>query len=125
LSANPLASGFGFADPRTKTDTTNAAMAKAETEKGFFTGQLLIAMPSMGDPRFSQTVIYMCAHTGDGAMGLVLNRPIATPTFADLLTQLKVEPVPPTREKKNYARSGSWEFINGDPTRSDRATTLI
>ena len=67
-------------------------------ETHYCTGRFLVAMPGMGDERFARSVIYMCAHTGDGAMGLVLNRPIATPTFADLLTQLKVEPVPPTRE---------------------------
>lgn len=66
-------------------------------DRSFLTGQLLIAMPSMADPRFSRTVIYMCAHTAEGAMGLVLNRPVAKPTFEDLLRQLKVEPVPPAR----------------------------
>jgi putative transcriptional regulator len=51
----------------------------------------------MGDPRFAQTVICVCAHTPDGAMGLVLNRPLAKPTFDDLLTQLDIAPVPPAR----------------------------
>ena len=61
------------------------------------TGQLLIAMPTMDDPRFAQSVIYLCAHTEDGAMGLVLNRPLSNPTFADLLRQLDVTPAPPAR----------------------------
>ena len=61
------------------------------------TGQLLIAMPAMDDPRFAQSVIYLCAHTEDGAMGLVLNRPLVSPTFADLLRQLDVTPTPPAR----------------------------
>ena len=61
------------------------------------TGQLLIAMPAMDDPRFAQSVIYLCAHTEEGAMGLVLNRPLASPTFADLLRQLGVAPTPPAR----------------------------
>jgi putative transcriptional regulator len=64
---------------------------------GFLTGQLLIAMPAMGDPRFAQSVICVCAHTPDGAMGLVLNRPLAKPTFDELLTQLEIAPVPPAR----------------------------
>lgn len=67
-------------------------------EGSFLTGQLLIAMPAMNDPRFARTVIYLCAHTGDGAMGLVLNRPVVKPTFEDLLRQLKVEPMPPARD---------------------------
>jgi putative transcriptional regulator len=64
----------------------------------FLTGQLLIAMPAMSDPRFSQSVVYMCAHTAEGAMGLVLNRPLVKPTFDDLLKQLNVEPSPPVRQ---------------------------
>jgi putative transcriptional regulator len=63
----------------------------------FLTGQLLIAMPTMGDPRFATSVIYVCAHTADGAMGLVVNRPIVKPSFDDLLRQLEVEPLPPAR----------------------------
>jgi putative transcriptional regulator len=63
----------------------------------FLTGQLLIAMPTMEDPRFVQSVIYLCAHTPEGAMGLVLNRPLQRPKFDDLLRQLEVAPVPPAR----------------------------
>jgi putative transcriptional regulator len=63
----------------------------------FLTGQLLIAMPTMEDPRFNQSVIYLCAHTPEGAMGLVLNRPLQRPSFDDLLKQLEVAPQPPAR----------------------------
>ena len=45
----------------------------------FLTGHLLIAMPTMEDPRFAHSVIYLCAHTPEGAMGLVLNRPLQKP----------------------------------------------
>jgi len=58
---------------------------------GYLTGQLLIAMPTMRDPRFARTVIYMCAHNADGAMGLVINRLVGSVTFPDLLRQLGVE----------------------------------
>jgi putative transcriptional regulator len=64
---------------------------------GQMTGQLLIAMPAMTTPHFSQAVIYVCAHTPEGAMGIVLNRPLASPSFGDLLEQLDVSPVPPVR----------------------------
>jgi putative transcriptional regulator len=64
---------------------------------GFLTGQLLIAMPSMADPRFVQSVIFMCAHTAEGAMGIVVNRPLEQPSFDDLLKQLDIEPLPPAR----------------------------
>jgi len=63
----------------------------------WLTGQLLIAMPAMRDPRFMQSVIFICAHTPDGAMGVVLNRPVKAPKFPDLLQQLGVEPSPPQR----------------------------
>jgi putative transcriptional regulator len=61
------------------------------------TGQVLIAMPAMTDERFAQSVIYVCAHTDEGAMGIVVNRPLASPSFADLLRQLSVDPAPPAR----------------------------
>lgn len=55
------------------------------------TGQLLVAMPSMTDPRFERTVIYVCAHSAEGAMGLVVNRLIDSLTFPGLLEQLGIE----------------------------------
>lgn len=63
----------------------------------YLTGQLLIAMPSMADPRFSHGVIYVCAHSTEGAMGLVVNRPLVRPDFDQLLRQLEIVPVPPAR----------------------------
>ncbi len=42
----------------------------------YLTGQFLIAMPGMGDPNFDHTVTYVCEHTPDGALGLVVNRPM-------------------------------------------------
>jgi putative transcriptional regulator len=50
-------------------------------EDSWLTGQILIAMPAMTDPRFSQSVIFLCAHTPDGAMGIVLNQPLDKPRF--------------------------------------------
>jgi putative transcriptional regulator len=61
-------------------------------------GQVLVAMPAMRDPNFVQSVIFLCAHTPDGAMGVVLNRPLKTPKFAELLVQLNILPNPPRRE---------------------------
>jgi putative transcriptional regulator len=55
------------------------------------TGQLLVAMPTMRDARFTRTVIYVCAHTSDGAMGLVINRLVGSLTFPDLLEQLEID----------------------------------
>lgn len=58
---------------------------------GYLTGQLLIAMPTMGDPRFERTVIYLCAHSADGAMGLVVNKQADEIDFPELLNQLEIE----------------------------------
>jgi putative transcriptional regulator len=65
------------------TDKTSAA--------GYLTGQLLIAMPQMSDPRFVRTVIYICAHNADGAMGLVVNRTMPNLKFSELAEQLNLK----------------------------------
>lgn len=61
-------------------------------EAGYMTGQLLIAMPQMEDARFARSLIYICAHTAEGAMGLVVNRAVDNVTFPDLLRQLSITP---------------------------------
>ena len=57
----------------------------------FLDGQLLIAMPGMGDMRFERSVIFLCAHSDEGAMGLIVNKPAPELRFGDLLAQLKIE----------------------------------
>ncbi|MBU8543523.1 MULTISPECIES: YqgE/AlgH family protein [Roseomonadaceae] len=64
---------------------------------GYLAGQLLVAMPGMSDPRFARSVICLCAHSAEGAMGLVLNQPLDNLTFDQLLSQLGLDPVPPAR----------------------------
>ena len=69
-------------------------MANPQTslaDGGYLTGNLLVAMPQMADPRFARSVIYVCAHTADGAMGLVINREIDRITFPGLLKLLEIE----------------------------------
>ena len=68
------------------------AMDKQIIETGYLVGQLIIAMPKMSDPRFKKTVIYMCAHNSEGAMGLIINKLIDELTFTDLLMQLEIKP---------------------------------
>lgn len=65
--------------------------ARLSEDETYLTGQLLLAMPSMRDPRFARTVIYMCAHSAEGAIGLVINRLIGSLSFADLLRQLEID----------------------------------
>ncbi|MBR0874174.1 YqgE/AlgH family protein [Bradyrhizobium tropiciagri] len=59
-------------------------------EDGYLDGQLLIAMPVMSDPRFERSVIYMCAHSSEGAMGIIVNRPAGSIDFPGLLVQLDI-----------------------------------
>jgi putative transcriptional regulator len=60
--------------------------------RGYLDGQMLIATPTMSDDRFSRTVIYVCAHSSEGAMGIIVNQPASNINFPDLLVQLDVIP---------------------------------
>jgi putative transcriptional regulator len=62
------------------------------------TGKLLIAMPDMGDPRFHGSVVFLCAHSGEGAMGLIVNKPMPDVGLGDLLDQLEIARGPATPE---------------------------
>jgi len=64
--------------------------AAATGEATNLDGQLLIAMPNMSDPRFERTVIFVCAHSEQGAMGIVINRVAPDIRFRDLLTRLEI-----------------------------------
>src|ERR1044072_5306739 len=66
-------------------------MGRSISHQGLMTGELLVAMPQMRDARFTRSVIYICAHTTDGAMGLVVNRLVGSLTFPDLLQQLNID----------------------------------
>ncbi len=66
-------------------------MGRAQEFDSYLVGQLLIAMPGMRDPRFARTVVYICAHSPEGAMGLVINRVLDSLTFDELLDQLGIE----------------------------------
>lgn len=67
-------------------------MSVTSDDDNYLAGHLLVAMPNMPDDRFSKTVIYMCAHNAEGAMGLVVNKPLETLSFPDLLEQLDIVP---------------------------------
>ncbi|MEW6125028.1 MAG: YqgE/AlgH family protein [Pseudomonadota bacterium] len=85
----------------------------------FLDGKMLIAMPSMEDERFSRTVIYLCAHSEEGAMGIVVNQPATHIKFADLLVQLDVVPaerrilLPKTADAVKVLRGGPVETGRG------------
>ncbi len=74
-------------------------------------GKLLVAMPGIGDPRFSRSVILICAHSGDYTMGLVMNKPMDDLTLPELLDQLGIE---------QDIQLPSTYVLNGGPVGSDR-----
>ncbi len=55
------------------------------------TGALLVAMPGMGDPRFDRSVVFICVHSADGAMGLIINKPAPDINLGDLMEQLDIQ----------------------------------
>ncbi|MBB4184867.1 YqgE/AlgH family protein [Sinorhizobium terangae] len=93
-------------------------------ERGFLDGQFLIAMPSMFDANFARTVIFVCAHSEDGAMGFVLNRPQRL-TFPDVLLHLQLLDeeeairLPPTARDFQIQAGGPVETGRGFVLHSD------
>jgi len=63
---------------------------RQRSESGYLDGQVLIAMPGMLDERFARSVIYLCAHSAEGAMGIVINKPASHIVFRKLLVQLQI-----------------------------------
>jgi putative transcriptional regulator len=61
-----------------------------KNSNGFLTGKLLIAMPGMADMRFEKSVIFVCSHSSDGALGLIVNKPLEGLPFRDLMTQMDI-----------------------------------
>lgn len=62
----------------------------ASGDPAYLDGQFLVAMPGMADARFARSVIYVCAHSADGAMGIIVNKPVTDLSMPDLLVQLDV-----------------------------------
>ena len=62
-----------------------------EDTSTYLTGSLLISMPQMRDDRFTRSVVYICAHTSDGAMGLIINKIVESVSFPELLDQLNID----------------------------------
>lgn len=91
-------------------------------KRGYLDGQMLIAMPSMRDERFSRSVIYVCAHSSDGAMGIIVNQLAANVNFPDLLVQLEV--IPATDLIQLPQRAGSVRVLKGGPVETGRGFVL-
>src|SRR6201982_890201 len=90
--------------------------------RGYLDGQLLIAMPVMGDPRFERSVIYLCAHSSEGAMGIIVNRPAGSIDFPELLVQLDI--IQKADQIKLPENAGSMKVMRGGPMDTGRGFVL-
>ena len=93
------------------------------------TGKLLIAMPGMGDPRFEHSVVFLSAHSADGAMGLIVNKPARGVSLSDVLHQLSQDSGPPeTLLKVHYGgpvETGRGFVLHTDDYRSAMQTLEV
>ena len=90
--------------------------------RGYLDGQMLIAMPSMSDERFSRTLIYICAHSSEGAMGIVVNQRASNINFPDLLVQLEV--IPAAELIQLPEKAGALPVLKGGPVETGRGFVL-
>src|SRR5262245_54533963 len=93
-------------------------MATSNLPPNFLVGQLLVAMPHMEDQRFAHAVIYICAHSAEGAMGLVVNKVLESLSFPDLLQQLEI-PTGPRMQQIRVHFGGPVESGRGFVLHSD------
>ncbi len=89
-----------------------SSMKGCQEKDGWLTGQILVAMPGMLDPRFEKTIIFMCSHGPDGAMGLVINRLYGDLNFPGLLTQFNLSLAPGIEDLPIYY-GGPVEPVRG------------
>lgn len=95
--------------------SSSPGSTSSQEQDGYLAGTLLIAMPTMSDPRFERSVIYLCAHSDEGAMGLVLNRILDSITLPDLLGQLGID---------NTQVKGDMRIHFGGPVETGRGFVL-
>ena len=88
----------------------------------FLDGQLLVAMPGMTDARFERAVIFLCAHSADGAMGIIVNQPAKQVSFRDLLVQLDI--VGEREAGRLPAEARAVPVISGGPVETGRGFVL-
>lgn len=90
--------------------------------RGYLDGQMLIAMPAMNDERFARAVIYVCAHSSEGAMGIIVNQPAQNIRFPDLLVQLEV--IPAAERIQLPTEAEDVKVLKGGPVETGRGFVL-
>jgi putative transcriptional regulator len=98
------------------------AAADTTPGRGYLDGQFLIAMPGMQDSRFERAVVYVCAHSPDGAMGIAINQPAPQITFRDLLVQLDI--IPDEQQIRLPEPAGHMQVHRGGPVETSRGFVL-
>lgn len=99
------------------------AGARFHSHGGFLDGQMLVAMPGMSDERFARSVIYVCAHSEEGAMGIIINKPPEKQVrFPDLLVQLDV--IPADEAIRLPGKAGAMQVLGGGPVEKQRGFVL-
>ncbi|HZT25538.1 MAG TPA: YqgE/AlgH family protein [Pseudolabrys sp.] len=98
------------------------ASTRSSSARGYLDGQMLIAMPAMNDERFARTVIYVCAHSSEGAMGIVVNQRAGNIKFPDLLVQLEV--IPASDRIQLPTRAEDVKVLKGGPVETGRGFVL-
>ena len=92
-------------------------------------GKLIVSMPAMGDPRFERAVILVCAHSDEGAMGLIVNKPVPDFSFTELLAQLNIARHSKGRDIRVHfggpVERGRGFVLHSDDYSSGAATTLV
>jgi putative transcriptional regulator len=116
------AAGETGASSTAKPAAGKSKLPRKGAKRGYLDGQMLIAMPSMGDDRFARTVIYVCAHSSEGAMGIIVNQPAAHISFADLLVKLDV--IPAADLIRLPSRAGGVKVLKGGPVDTERGFVL-
>ena len=100
----------------------NISNDSANFQSRFLTGMFLVAMPGMMDQRFERAVIYLCAHSNDGAMGIIINKPAEDIVFPELLQQLEIIPEKPSISLPSQA--GAMKVLRGGPVETSRGFVL-
>lgn len=96
--------------------------ASTAANQGYLDGQMLVAMPGMLDERFQRTVIYVCAHSAEGAMGIVMNKAASDLSFPDLLVQLDL--IPEKDAIRLPSRVERMSVLIGGPVETSRGFVL-
>jgi putative transcriptional regulator len=100
----------------------SAGSAANSPVRGYLDGQLLVAMPVMEDPRFERSVIYLCAHSSEGAMGIVVNHPAGSIDFPELLVQLDI--IGKGEQIKLPENAETMKVLKGGPVETGRGFVL-